>query len=177
MGRLGNELEVMGMLVHNGRMIAGTLPLAEVYSYEGDTIWKKITRLDHTPGVKYRRAWTMAEHDGKVFCSTLPSGKVFSFEAGRNIMGDDTMPAGWHHVVAVRSKDRLILYLDGKQLEQSTQFNSGLFDLNNNAPLRIGFGTNDCFIGSMADLRLYSRSLNAMEISFLSDYRHINLIE
>ena len=34
-GRLGEELEVMGMLVHNGRLIAGTLPLAEVYEYDG----------------------------------------------------------------------------------------------------------------------------------------------
>lgn len=34
-GRLGEELEVMGMVVHNGRFIAGTLPLAEVHSYEG----------------------------------------------------------------------------------------------------------------------------------------------
>jgi hypothetical protein len=30
-GRLGEELEVMGMLVHKGHLIAGTLPLAEVY--------------------------------------------------------------------------------------------------------------------------------------------------
>jgi hypothetical protein len=177
MGRLGSELEVMGMLVHNGRMIAGTLPLAEVYSYEGDTIWKKITRLDYTPDVKYRRAWTMAEHDGKVFTSTLPSGKIFSFEAGRNINSDNPMPSGWHHIAAVKSSDRLTLYLDGKQLVQSDPFNSGLFDLNNNKPLRIGFGMNDYFIGSMADIRLYNRSLSAGEIRYLSDFRKINQIE
>ena len=50
----------MGMLVHNGRLVAGTLPWAEVYSYEGDQVWKRLARLDHTPDVKYRRAWTMA---------------------------------------------------------------------------------------------------------------------
>src|SRR5690606_33002404 len=39
-GRLGEELEVMGMVVHNGQLLAGTLPLAEVYIYEGDTTWR-----------------------------------------------------------------------------------------------------------------------------------------
>jgi hypothetical protein len=176
-GRLGNELEVMGMLVDNGRLIAGTLPLAEVYSYEGDTIWKKITRLDNTPDVKYRRAWTMAEIDGKVFCSTLPSGRIFSFEAGKNAISPGPVPSGWHHVVAVRSKDHLTLYLDGKQLSQSVSFNPSLFDLNNNEPLRIGFGTNDYFVGNMAELRIYNRSLTKGEISFLSDKKHIKHIE
>jgi hypothetical protein len=177
MGRLGNELEVMGMLVHNGRMIAGTLPLAEIYSYEGDTIWKNIARLDHTPDVKYRRAWTMAEYNGKVFCSTLPSGKIFSFEAGCNILSPDPIPSGWHHIAAVKSKGRLTLYLDGKQLAKSEMFDSGLFDLNNNVPLMIGFGNNDYFIGRMADLRLYNRSLFSGEIRFLSDISNINRIE
>jgi hypothetical protein len=177
MGRLGNELEVMGMVVHNGRMIAGTLPLAEVYSYEGDTIWKNIARLDLTPDVKYHRAWTMAEYDGKVFCSTLPSGKIFSFEAGVNILSPAPITSGWHHIAAVKSRDRLTLYLDGKQLSKSEAYDSGLYDLNNNVPLRIGFGNNDYFIGRMADLRLYDRSLNSGEISFLSDSSHINRIE
>jgi|WetSurMetagenome_2_1015567.scaffolds.fasta_scaffold155410_2 hypothetical protein len=69
--------------------LIGHWPLAEIYSFEGDTIWKQIARLDHTPDEKYRRAWTMAEHDWKVFCSTLPSGRIFSFEAGRNITWGD----------------------------------------------------------------------------------------
>src|SRR5205807_7672636 len=83
-GRIGEEKEVMGMLVHNGRLLAGTLPLADVYQYEGEDRWKKLTRLDQTPDVKYRRAWTAAEYQGRVFFSTLPSGRVFAFEAGKN---------------------------------------------------------------------------------------------
>ena len=55
-GRLGEELEVMGMLVHNGRLVAGTLPLAEVYEFDNKSSWNKLTRLDHTPDVRYRRA-------------------------------------------------------------------------------------------------------------------------
>ncbi|MBI5760538.1 MAG: LamG domain-containing protein [Planctomycetales bacterium] len=168
MGRLGEELEVMGMLVHNGRLIAGTLPLAEVYSYEGDTTWKRLTRLDHTPDVKYRRAWTMAEHDGRVFCSTLPSGKVFAFEAGRNVTCGKSLSAGWHHIGAVKSHDRLTLYVDGQRVAQSSPFDATQFDLDNRLPLQIGFGANDRLRGRMADLRLYRRTLQPNEIRQLA---------
>lgn len=163
-GRLGEELEVMGMLVHNGRLIAGTLPLAEMYSYEGNTTWKRLTRLDHTPDVKYRRAWTMAEHDGRLFCSTLPSGKIFAFEAGRNVTWGHSLPSGWHHIAAVKSSERLILYVDGQQVSQSSRFDPTQFDLNNAAPLRIGFGANDHLRGRLADLRLFRRAVPANEI-------------
>jgi hypothetical protein len=167
-GRLGDQLEVMGMMVHNGRLIAGTLPLAEIYSFEGDTIWKHIARLDHTPDVKYRRAWTMAEHDGKVFSSTLPSGRIFSFEAGRNVTWGDPMPAGWHHVAAVKSRNHLMLYVDGRRVAQSSYSDLSGFDLSNQYALRIGFGANDYLLGRMADLRIYQRILHPAEIRHLS---------
>jgi hypothetical protein len=170
-GRLGNELEVMGMLVHNGRMIAGTLPLAEVYFFRGDTLWEKIVRLDHTRDVKYRRAWTMAEHDGKVFCSTLPSGKIFSYESGRNVLSTNPVTPGWHHLAAVKSEDRLSLFIDGKKLAQSEPFDPDMFDLDNQMPLKIGFGSNDYFNGSMANIRLYNRALSSREIRYLSDIK------
>jgi hypothetical protein len=167
-GRLGEEMEVMGMLVHNGRLIAGTLPLAEVYSYEGQTTWKRLTRLDHTPDVRYRRAWTMAEHDGRVFCSTLPSGRVFTFEAGVNAMGGHSLSAGWRHIAAVKSSDRLALYVDGRQVAQSSAFDAGQFELNSNSALRIGFGENAHLCGRLADLRLYGRVLTEEEIRQLA---------
>jgi hypothetical protein len=59
-GRLGEELEVMGMAVYNGQLYAGTLPLAEVYRSDGDTRWTLTGRLDRTPAVRYRRAWSLA---------------------------------------------------------------------------------------------------------------------
>lgn len=167
-GRLGEELEVMGMLVHNGRLIAGTLPLAEVYGYDGGEKWTRLARLDHTPDVKYRRAWTMAEHDGKVFCSTLPSGKVFSFEVGRSVAWERTFPSGWHHVAAVKAGDRLELFVDGKSAGRSRPFEIAPFDLGGNFPLRIGFGENDRFRGRLADIRIYSRALHAEEIRQLA---------
>jgi hypothetical protein len=163
-GRLGEELEVMGMLVHNGRLLAGSLPLAEVYSYEGDAVWRKLLQLDKTPDVRYRRAWTMAEHQGKVFCSTLPSGKIFSTEAGKSVFADRPLAPGWRHVAAVKERGALTLYVDGKQIAQSVPFDPKDFDLTNDRPLRIGFGANDYFHGQMRDVRLYRGALTRDEI-------------
>lgn len=167
-GRLGEELEVMGMLVHNGRLLAGTLPLAEIYQHEGDSLWKRLTRLDHTPEVKYRRAWTMAEYDGRVFCSTLPSGQVYSLAAGQSVMWGHSLPAGWHHIAAAKSTDRLTLFVDGEQVAQSATVDATGFDLGQAQPLCIGFGPNDAWCGRLSDLRLYRRVLAADEIKQLA---------
>ncbi|MEX0678859.1 MAG: LamG domain-containing protein [Pirellulales bacterium] len=169
-GRLGEELEVMGMLVHNGRLMAGTLPLAEVYSYEGDAGWRRLARLDHTPQVRYRRAWTMAEHGGVLYCSTLPSGHIFAFEAGSNISWDRQFPPGWHHVAAVKDDGQLHLYVDGRLTSPGRgRFDPAQYDLASDAPLRIGLGANDYFCGRLSGVRLYGRALNATQISRLAD--------
>ena len=167
-GRLGEELEVMGMLVHNGRLIAGTLPLAEVYEYRSDSTWERLARLDHTPDVKYRRAWTLAEYAGRLYCSTLPSGRVYSFAAGQNVSWDHPFPAGWHHVAAIRAAGRLTLFLDGQQVAQSGAFDAAQYNLSGDQPLRIGFGRNDYLRGRLADVRLYGRALDGAEIKQLA---------
>jgi hypothetical protein len=167
-GRLGEEREVMGMLVHNGRLMAGTLPLAEVYSYEGGSTWKRLARLDHTPAVTYRRAWTMAEHEGRVFCSTLPSGKVFAFSAGQQVTWGHTLSSAWHHIAAVKSANRLTLYVDGKMAAQTPAFDAASYDLETAAPLRIGNGANGALQGRLADVRVYRRTLGAAEIEALA---------
>lgn len=167
-GRLGEEKEVMGMLVHNGRLLAGTLPLADVYQYEGPDRWKKLARLDQTPAVKYRRAWTAAEYQGRVFFSTLPSGRVFAFEAGKSVTRDHELPAGWHHVTAIKRGGRLELYLDGERVEVSRPFDPADYDLTSDAPLRIGAGATAFFRGRLRDVRLYNRTLSASEIRTLA---------
>lgn len=167
-GRLGEELEVMGMLVHNGRLVAGTLPLADVYEYRAGEPWKKLTQLDATPDVKYRRAWTMAEHEGKVFCSTLPSGKVFSYEAGKTAQWGREFPEGWRHVAAMRSSGRLTLYVEGAQVAQTAPFSNDDYDLDVDRPLFIGRGMNDAFSGRMSDVRIYDRALSAAEVALLA---------
>lgn len=167
-GRLGEELEVMGMLNHNGRLIAGTLPLAEVYQYDGASAWEKLARLDHTPDVRYRRAWTMAEFRGQVFCSTLPSGRIYSWRAGRMVTADRFLSSGWHHVAAVRAEGRLQLFVDGKPAAEESGFNGADYNLSNGQPLQIGFGPNDYFKGCLSDVRLYARALSVADIRELA---------
>lgn len=167
-GRLGEELEVMGMLVHNGRLVAGTLPLAEVYQFDSGDKWRRIIQLDQTPDVKYRRAWTMVEHQGQLFCSTLPSGKVHACEVGKLVTWDDEFPTGWHHVAAVKSGGKLLLFVDGKLKSSSTDFNQEDFDLSSDQPLRIGSGPNDSFHGQLRELRLYRRALTVGEVASLA---------
>ena len=166
-GQLGQELEVMGMLVHNGRLMAGTLPLAEVYQFDGGDKWRRLTQLDTTPDVKYRRAWTMAEYQGQVFCSTLPNGKVHACEVGKLVTWDEEFPTGWHHVAAVKSGGKLMLFVDGKLKSSSTDFNAEDLDLSHDQPLRIGSGPNDFFHGRLRDVRLYRRALSQAEVPAL----------
>ena len=78
MGRLGEELEVMGMAVYNGKLYAGTLPLGQVYRYDGKGRWTCTGQVDRTPDVKYRRAWSTAVYNGKLSFGTLPAGRVMS---------------------------------------------------------------------------------------------------
>ncbi len=163
-GRLGEELEVMGMMVHNGRFIGGTLPLAQVHAYDGNGKWSLWQRLDFTPDVDYRRAWTMAEHAGEVYCSTLPSGKVWAARHGRQVSWDHTMPPGWHHIAAVKTDGRLALHVDGKQVAESTGFDLSSWNLESDAPLRLGSGMNGPFNGQLADLQIHERALSESEI-------------
>lgn len=170
-GRLGEELEVMGMLVHNGRLMAGTLPLAEVYQFDGGQKWRRLAQLDTTPDVKYRRAWTMAEYQGQLFCSTLPNGRVHACEVGKLVTWDEEFPTGWHHVAAVKSGGKLMLFVDGNLKSSSTDFNVEDFDLSNDQPLRIGSGPNDFFHGRLRDVRLYRRALTSSEVASLAGSR------
>lgn len=175
-GRLGEELEVMGMAVHNGKLYGGTLPLAEVYRLDLDLDlgddgprWTRTDQLDRTPDVQYRRAWSMAIAEGRLFCGTLPSGRVFALEAGQSVTLDRPLPPGWRHLAAVREGGRLDLYVDGVRVASSTSApGSPPLDLTNPAPLRIGLGAYDHFRGSLSDLRLYGRALAPEEITRLA---------
>ncbi len=166
-GRLGEELEVMGMAVHNGSFYAGTLPLGQIYRYEGDTSWSLLKQLDPTPDVKYRRVWTMAQFQGKLFATTLPSGHVWSMETGASVTWDREFSGGWHHVAAQRSNDRLRLFVDGEPIAESPLPTAKL-NLSNEMPWRIGAGSGDFFNGSMADVRVDRRTLTAEEIRRLA---------
>ncbi|MBT4865061.1 MAG: LamG domain-containing protein, partial [Planctomycetaceae bacterium] len=61
--------------------------------------------------------------------------------------------------------DSLKLYIDGKQVSQSTKFDPAKYNLNAKGPLKIGFGQHDYFNGKMKDLRIYDRELSPREIA------------
>lgn len=166
-GRLGDEMEVMGMAVHNGKLYAGTLPLAEVHRLEPGPTWTRTDQLDRTPDVRYRRAWSMAVFDGRLFCGTLPSGRVHALQAGQSVTLDRALEPGWRHLAAVREGSRLSLYMDGARVA-SASFDAPPLDLTNDAPLRIGLGAQDHFRGSLSDLRLYDRALSPEGIAALA---------
>ena len=167
-GRLGNELEVMGMAVYNGSMYGGTLPLAEVYRYQPPNRWTRVGRVDHTPDVRYRRAWTMALFNGRLYVGTLPSAHVWSLEAGRSVMLHRPLPSGWVHLAAVKQGGRMKIYLNGHVAAESGAFEPANVDLSNPHPLTIGFGPNDYFNGYLRDVRLYRGALSPEEVARLA---------
>jgi len=167
-GRLGLEKEVMAVSVYNGKFYAGTLPFANVYRYDGQDNWTDTGRLDTTPGVRYRRAWSMAVFNGKLYCGVLPSGHVRSLESGKAVTYDKQLRPGWRHLAAVREKGRLMLYVDGILVAESDAFERGSFELKPGQPLKIGFGQHDYFNGRMKDVRIHNRALDRQQIQNMS---------
>jgi hypothetical protein len=171
-GRLGEELEVMGMLIHNGCLYGGTLPLGQIYRYDGDQSWTLLKQLDTTPDVKYRRVWTMAQHDGKLFATTLPSGNVWSMQTGACVTWDNWSEAKDRtrfHVAAQRQGDSVRLFVDGVLVAESKAGKAGAFDLSTGEPWRIGAGSGDRFHGKLSDVQVFRRALSAKEIVKLAE--------
>ncbi len=164
-GRLGEELEVMAMQVFNAKLYGGTLPLGEVHRLDGEKTWTRMAQLDTTPGVKYRRVWSMAAFQGQLLCGTLPSGHVYAMEAGQVATHDHRLPGGWHHIAARRQGTALSLFLDGKPVASSPTTPAAPLDLDGKAPLLIGDGPNDHFLGELSDLRFYGKALADPEIA------------
>ncbi|WP_010583772.1 LamG domain-containing protein [Schlesneria paludicola] len=167
-GRTGTELEVMGMLVHNGSFYGGTLPLGQIYRYEGGEHWELLKQLDTTPDVKYRRLWTMAQYRGKLFNTTLPSGHIWSMETGLCTTWDREFPTGWHHIAAQRAGKELRLFVDGELVSKATSSAATPLNLSNDQPWQIGAGSGDFFHGAMADVQLHRYALSADEIRKLA---------
>src|SRR5262245_22839107 len=159
----------MPLLVYNGELYCGSLPSAEIFRFDAPERWTKIGRVDHTPDVKYRRAWSMAVHQGRLFTGTLPGGRVLSIEAGRNATFDRAFPAGWRHVAAVRNSDRLQLYVDGSRVAESAPFGANDFDLTSQQPIRIGAGAQKFYDGSLCDVRLYRGALSGEQVRELAN--------
>ena len=88
-------------------------------------------------------------------------------EAGKNVSYDDDLGAGWKHVVAVRGKGHLKLYINGELKSTSPAFDNSDYDISSRASLLIGFGPRNYLTGSMDDVRFYGGALAANQVSDL----------
>jgi len=98
----------------------------------------------------------------------LPDGSVHSMRTGSAAFSAQEMAPGWRHLAAVRAHNRLRLYVDGRLAAESAPFEASRYNLDTDAPLRIGVGPHDYFNGRMRDVRLYGRALAANEIAELA---------
>jgi hypothetical protein len=194
-GRVGEDgTEVNALVVYNGKLYGGSIPRAEVCRYDDVPSWTSLKRFyspeNWDPGVPgqasreqvkdWSRVTSLTVHDGKLFASTGSCtsalqdapldvrGKVFSMEAGKVASYGEDLGAGWKHLAAVREGGRLKLYIDGKLVAESSEFDPAQYDVSTDRPLRIGFGQTDYFDGAMSDVRLYNRALSEAAIQQLS---------
>ena len=93
---------------------------------------------------------------------------MFSIESGKCVTYDHGLPAGWVHLAAVNGANRLRLYVNGKLVATSSSFTASDYDISNDKPLKIGFGTHDYFNGKLKDVRIYGRALNAGDVANLA---------
>jgi hypothetical protein len=63
------------------------------------------------------------------------------------------------------SNGRIVAVLE---MKKPKEFDSLLYDLSHDQPLRLGFGQNDYFTGKMKEVRTYNRALSEAEIKNLA---------
>ena len=172
--------EINDLTVYNGKLYAGVIPRAELYRYESDRHWTLLGSLANRPDWKvddletWLRLTSLTAFDGRLFAATGscqgraldapvdPSmGRVFAIQAGQVVSYERDLGGSWAHLTAVRRGRELRLYVNGK-LVATSQLRDGLpFNLTNQRPLLVGFGAQNYFSGSIADLRLYHGALEA----------------
>jgi hypothetical protein len=181
--------EVNDLQVYNGKLYAGAIPNAEVYRFEGGTRWTllRTLMLDITNSPLNLHGWSrvtaMAEFGGRLYSGTgtchgkydpgnpPESGRVYAMEAGKSASFDDDLGAMWRHVTAVRDKNVVRLYVDGRLSSSSAAFSADDYDLFNKSPLMIGFGTKGFLAATLDDIRIYRGALNANQVAELNKRR------
>jgi hypothetical protein len=182
--------EVNDLQVYNGMMYAGVIPKAEVYRFDGyasvhrfmspkwTLLRSLLTDRTYNPGDvhTWSRVTAMAEFGGRLFQGTSTcfgryepgnppeSGRVSAMEAGKSASFDDDLGGSWRHVAAVRDKNVVRLYIDGRLISSSTAFADADYDISNRSSLIIGFGANGFLSGTLDDIRLYRGALDANQV-------------
>ncbi len=180
--------EVNDLQVYNGMMYAGVIPKAEVYRFEGyahrfrNPKWTLLRSLltdpTYNPGDvhTWSRVTAMTEFGGRLFQGTSTcfgryepgnppeSGRVYAMEEGKSASFDDDLGGSWRHVAAVRDKNLVRLYIDGRLISSSTAFADADYDISNRSSLIIGFGANGFLSGTLDDIRIYRGVLDAGQV-------------
>jgi len=182
--------EVQDLTVYNGKLYAGTLPKAEVHRYEGNTNWTPLRRLvrninfSPTEHTTWSAAACLTIFQGQLFIGTsvllgeyepavpAEAGRVYAMEAGKNVSLDDDLGAGWTHVVAVRERGHLKLYVNGDRRVTSPAFDNLDYDVSNRESLVIGLGAQNYFSGILDDLRTYGGALSPDQVAALHRGAH-----
>ena len=177
--------EVNDLTVYNGKLYAGAIPKAEVYRYEGGTGWTRLRSLvsDFRWSPADVHTWfrvpSLTQFQGRLFLGTsscfgrydpeVPpeAGRVHSMEAGKNVSYDDDLGTGWKHVVAVREKGHLKLYINGELKSTSAAFVNSDYDVSSRAPLLMGLGAQNYLTGVLDDVRFYGGALKPDQVSDL----------
>ena len=183
-GRLGDALEINGLVVYNGKLYGGSIPRSEVFRYDEGTDWKSVGRFLNPADYQFNdpkewaRVTSLTTFQGKLFASMgsctsshldAPAdfrGKVFCTQAGQCLSYEKNIGYGWKHVSVIRHRDRLELFIEGRKVAETTAFPS--FNITNNQPLRIAFGESDYFNGKIREVRIYRRTLKLPEITQLA---------
>lgn len=187
-GQTGNAtdkfqiFEIEDLTVYNGKLYAGTLPMAEVYRYEGKTDWTLLRRLVWNPNFSPTKSptWNVAAcltiFQGQLFMGTSmllgnydpnappEAGRVYAMKAGENVSLDDDLGDGWTHVIAVKERGHLKLYVNGDLRVTSPPFDNSDYDVSNSESLVIGLGAQNYFSGILDDLRIYGGSLSPDQV-------------
>ena len=183
--------EVMDLTVYNGKLYAGLIPKAEVYRYEADGDWTILGSLARRPDwdVRSNPSWVrvtcLTSFGGRLFAGTGscqgraldapvdPSlGKVLSMQAGAVVSHDRDIGGNWTHVAAIRRGTSLELHVNGRQVGCTPLPDGQPLDLNNDAPLWIGYGAQNSFDGMLAHMRLYAGALDATTLARLATNRN-----
>ena len=189
-GRLGDGTEINAFTVYNGKLYGGAIPRAEVMRFDDAGRWTSLRRFYSPPGWtpappdnataaqvnEWSRVTSLTVHEGRLFASigsctssvldapTDVRGKVYSIEAGKSVSHGRDLGPGWHHLTAVRTKDRLKLFINGKIAAMSSTFNQTDYDLANKRPLLIGSGEMDFFSGKIREVRMFNMALTTERI-------------